>query len=219
MSTEEHQHEQRPVQNVHVVAVIDKSGSMGELAADVRGGYNTYLDELAGDTTANYTITTVLFDHGITMLGVDVPVGSATRLDESNYRPLGNTALNDAIMYALLKFEHDHPDLGSDERAILFVNTDGYENSSREFQFSNVAAKLAANRATGKWTDLFVGTGPEAWDVGRQYGSGTVSLDRSAKGTRSGYRAMTAATRAYAGGADNSETFSVAEATAAAETP
>lgn len=207
-----------PRSKVNVVAVIDKSGSMTPVADDVRGGYNSFLDSLVKDLTADYTITTVLFDHEIHTLGVNVPVAEAVRLDHRNYVPMGNTALNDGVMAGLLGFESRHTEPFADgERAILFVATDGHENNSREFRDSRVVkAKIAANKATGRWTDMFVGSGPGAWAAGDRYGSQTIPVLRTAGGTASGYSAMTAAATTYASGADRAATFSVAESTAAA---
>lgn len=201
------------VTETHVLAVIDKSGSMDNLAGDVRGGFNSYLEELRDDLQMQYTVTVVLFDTEVTVLAVDVPLAEAPKLDEVNYRTIGSTALNDGIMTAVLRFQERHAELGDSERAILVVNTDGRENASREHTAREVHAKLDQLKATGKWATLFMGSGPDAWQAGLQFGADTVAITRSAVGTRSSYSAAAAATRAYSAGASAAETFSVAEKT------
>src|SRR5215813_13143622 len=81
---------------VHVLFVIDSSGSMHPKATDVRGGFNSYVSTLGEDTQSAYRLTAVTFDTQVTTLFTDVPLTDVPQLDESNYLPGGNTALYDA---------------------------------------------------------------------------------------------------------------------------
>lgn len=206
----------------HALVVVDKSGSMGELADDVRGGLNSYVEGCLNDTEAEYTITIVLFDTEVTVLATAAAPADVPKLTRSNYLPMGSTALNDAVMAALTEFEAQHPQLGDDERAILIVNTDGAENRSVEFSRSNggtekVRARLAKLQEDPKWSVMFMGTGPDAWSAGHSYGAETISLASSGVGTRSGYAAASAATQIRSRGATADETLRTANITAAAE--
>jgi hypothetical protein len=196
----------------HVLIVTDKSGSMATVADDVRGGFNTYLDTLAADGN-NYRLTVTLFDTRYTAHAVDAPISAVPRFDARNYSPGGMTALYDAIGKTLTDFDAKHGPLGEDERALLVIQTDGEENSSREFSQGAVKKMLADREAAGKWGCLFMGAGPEAWRGGHSLGLGatTVSTRHDSEGTQSSYVAMAAATRSYSGGASVGETFTVLE--------
>src|SRR6266487_428556 len=150
----------------HVLLVLDKSGSMYELAADVRGGFNDYIGQLKADGSA-CRLTMVLFDHRYHRPLIDAPLDAAPVLTEKNYAPGGNTALLDAIGQVLTDFKTAHGDLAEDERAILFVHTDGMENSSREYSLDTVKRMIQERTDTGRWMTLFVGAGPDTWWGGR----------------------------------------------------
>lgn len=206
-----------PTPKTHVLAVIDNSGSMRLLAGDVCGGFNAYLETLRADTEIDYTVTVVLFNSTSTVLADAVPAGDAPELTPENYQTMGSTALNDAIMTTILRFQAAHAELQAHETVILIINTDGHENFSREHNSSEVRAALAELAETGKWAVLFMGTGPEAWSVGSAYGHKTVILRADSDGTRSGYVSASAATLARSRGASADDTYLVAASTAAAE--
>ena len=209
----------------HALVVIDKSGSMDHLAGDVCGGFNSFVRECREDTDntgAQYTITVVLFDTQTSVFVSNASPADVPELTTSNYCPRGGTALNDAVMTALTDFEKKHGDLGDDERAILVINTDGDENSSAEFSrfnggTSRVRDRLARLQEDPKWSVMFMGTGPDAWNAGDAYGAQTISLDASGAGTRSGYRAAAVAATGRSRGATADETLRAAKTTAAAE--
>src|SRR4051812_46903169 len=92
----------------HALMVIDMSGSMSALAQDVRGGFNEYLAALRADSGSDYRLTVTLFDHEFIPLAVDAPLADVPELTTENYRPRGNTALNDAIGRALAAFDLAH---------------------------------------------------------------------------------------------------------------
>ena len=79
-----------------LVFILDKSGSMAPLAADTVGGFNTMLAqqrEVEGDAL----VTTVLFSSETELLHDRLPLADVAPLTGKDYRPLGCTALLDAI--------------------------------------------------------------------------------------------------------------------------
>ena len=84
-------------QRVLVNVILDKSGSMSTKVQDVIGGFNLYISELAKEPAVEYGFTLTLFDTAVAMKYNSVPLEKVAKLDESSYRPSGNTALLDAI--------------------------------------------------------------------------------------------------------------------------
>ncbi len=183
----------------HVLMITDASGSMQPLAEDVRGGHNEYLDALLADGTADHIrITLTVFNTEVTVIETAVPVAKATRLDRTNYRPDGGTALLDAVGNTLRQFAKDIV-LGKGDKVLVFIQTDGGENASREFGKEGVASLIAEQEQAG-WAFTFSGTGPNGWAsrgaVGMVHSS--TSNTATSKGTRAAYRGRAAATVAYA---------------------
>ncbi len=191
--------------------VTDMSGSMNGLADDVRGGFNGYLDELAGQgapaepngpSDVDYLVSVVLFDHEYMPLCIGVPAAQATRLTEANYRPRGNTALLDAVGRAIADFELRVGPLGEADKVILVVQTDGLENCSREYSSNAVKALLDERTGQGgKWSVMYIGAGMDSWAQAEAMGvrrGGYVNTSRSRGATRAVYAAMGQATVDFA---------------------
>jgi hypothetical protein len=147
---------------VYTLLIADASGSMAELAEDVRGGHNAYLDKLAAsDSDEPVYITLAVFNTQVTIIDNAAPVALATRLDRHNYVPSGMTALLDAIGNTLATFRASVT-LKPGDKMFAFIKTDGEENSSKEFSKAAVAATIAELEAQ-ECAFTFSGTGPDGW--------------------------------------------------------
>lgn len=190
----------------HVLMAVDKSGSMGRLAADVRGGFNSYVDSLTGDDY-KYRLTVALFDHDYKLHCCQTKPKKVARLDAGNYAPGGTTALLDAIGRIIADFEKDTT-LDEHDRVMLVVQTDGEENTSREYDLAGVRKLIEERQATGRWSCLFIGAGIDAWKQSEGMGfscGSTITVAASSVGTQSSYAGLTKATRRYAGGASGDD--------------
>lgn len=190
----------------HVLMVVDESGSMGPLAADVRGGFNTYVDSLHGGKF-KYRLTVAKFSndyrpHAAAAKPKDVP-----RLDDQCYRPGGGTALLDAIGRIIADFENSTT-LADGDKVMLVVQTDGEENASREYTLDAVRKLIEERQATGRWSCNFIGAEIDAWKQASAMGfsrGSTISVSHNTAGTQSSYSGLTAATVAYAAGASSDD--------------
>lgn len=187
--------ERRPTH--HLLLVVDASGSMYSLADDVRGGFNQYLKDL--DPAQKWRVSVCLFNTSSRMLAVNKLPSRVPLLDETNYQPVGGTALNDAIGGLIESFEA--VDDRDDDRVLMVVNTDGYENSSREWKNEGIKALIESKRRSGRWEFVFLGADPEAWEQGIQYGMASTMTVNSRAGTRSAYQGMSVGTRKWSEGA------------------
>jgi uncharacterized protein YegL len=207
--------EKPAVTTTHVLLVIDMSGSMMNLAADVRGGFNAYKAQLAADSAGDYRLTVTVFDTEFVSLAVDTPLADTPDLTPSNYVPRGGTALNDAIGRTLAEFDLKHGNVKKHERVLVVINTDGHENSSREFTTDQIRALISEKDKSDRWAFIFLGAGPAAFAAGGSYGLGhsTIATNQTGAGTRSTYSGLAVASAGYSRGASVGETVSVLEGT------
>ncbi len=198
----------------HVLIGVDDSGSMYRLRDDVRGGFNQFLDEQAAQPNAGrIRVTAVLFASTVRLLCIGARVGNVPRLDRENYVPAGNTALYDAVGTLIDSFEAENT-LADGDRVLLVVQTDGRENSSREYVATDIQQKIADRERTGRWVTVYLGAGPSAWFGGEALGMRSVNTTADPQGTRSVYGAVSQAATTYSSGVGAAETFSVLETAA-----
>ena len=175
---------------VHVLMITDMSGSMGSLAEDVRGGFNSFLDEQAAKgSDQKYTV--VLFDHAYMPLCSDVEIKDVPRLTKDNYMPRGMTALLDAVGRTVAGF--DISKLGDDDKLILVIQTDGFENASKEYSTVGIKALLDKCRQTGKFREIYIGAGVDSWSQAQAMGmqsNSYLNTSGSKGATRSTYGNM-----------------------------
>lgn len=143
---------------VHLIAVVDRSGSMAGIRDDVVGGWNSLLEAEAQANPAT-RVTFIQFDteNPYEVVYADRPVAEAPRLDRKTYRPRGGTPLLDAVGRTLSER------LDREEGSVLLVIiTDGQENSSLEFKKPRVKELLEKAQAKG-WGVSFIGANFDAF--------------------------------------------------------
>ena len=178
---------------VEILAIIDRSGSMGHLRQDAIGGFNTFLAEQQ-KLDGNANLTLVLFDHEYLVQVPGVPVQEVEPLTEETYVPRGGTAMNDAIGRALAELEEKNPG-----RAIITILTDGEENASVEYTSELVKTKIKAAEERG-WQVVFLAANIDAFQAGGQLGvslSNTRGFVASASGMASALNTITTLVSSY----------------------
>lgn len=199
----------------HVLLVIDMSGSMEDLAAEVRNGFNRYIEDLRADDN-RYRVTVTVFDTRFISLCVAAKLKDVPPLTSSNYDPEGMTALYDAVGKTITEFE-ERTELAEGERVLFVVSTDGRNNASQLFRSDDIAKMLRHRKETGRWTFVYLGAGPDAWGVGAGLGFYGVDTANSAAGTRSTYTGLTVGTRSFAAGESDEAILAVVAAAAAVD--
>jgi hypothetical protein len=178
---------------VEILAIVDQSGSMDIVRDDAIGGFNTFLaDQKAQGGNANLTL--VLFDDRYLVPIKDTPIQEVQPLDRDTYRPLGWTAMNDAIGKALTTLEAKNP-----TRAIITILTDGAENASKEFSSAQVKAKIQAAEDRG-WKVVFLAANIDAFAAGGSLGikaSSTLSFSADAHGVASAFSSVSSLVTNY----------------------
>lgn len=146
-----------------IVAIIDRSTSMGDVAglpAEVIDSFNNFIAEQkkeAGDAF----VTVALFSDQYELL-IDGGLLSTMKektLTPENYVPSGMTSLHDAIGRTLSAVRDRHatlPEEEKPERVIVLIQTDGGENSSREYNATSVQKITDECTALG-WEFIYLG--------------------------------------------------------------
>lgn len=146
--------------SIAVGMLLDESGSMAPNQGEVIVGINGYVADLA-DTNPDAVVTLSMFDlhPGAPTVRVycdGVAPSVFDPLSSTTYRPRGMTPLWDAIG-ATIKTMEAWIDANGKERTVLFViQTDGHENSSREWTKKQVTDLIAWKEGEG-WKFVFLG--------------------------------------------------------------
>lgn len=177
-----------------ITIVLDRSGSMADVASDTIGGFNTFIEEQKKALGyAHLTLRQFDDQHEIVY---SRPIAEVPALDNGIFKPRGSTALLDAIGIAINETgqrlralsEADRP-----EHVIFVVITDGLENASHTFTRTDVFKMIAHQRNVYKWQFTFIGANQDAIaEAGRIGIPAMAALTYSGGpiGTRNAFRAM-----------------------------
>ena len=149
-----------------IAFILDRSGSMQSIKSGTMEGYNSFIFQQKEENDkypVRFSLT--LFSTGIEEVVSSIPVNKVTELDDSNYRPSGNTALLDAIgttINNLGKRLADTPEAERPGKVIVAIMTDGEENSSRQFTWDQISEMIKLQTEVYKWEFLFMGANQDA---------------------------------------------------------
>ena len=177
----------------HLALVVDRSGSMADIADDAQGGINTLIKEQFAED-GKLTVTLSDFDDYFS----DV-VRMSGKPFEYKLSPRGSTALLDAVGKEIARTgaELDAlPDALRPEKVLFVVVTDGQENASQEFSLEAVKASIKHRRDQNNWTFQFIGADENAWQ-GKEMGMNSSTFNRSDKGQRGAYKSMNDSLKSY----------------------
>lgn len=176
----------------HILAIVDRSGSMAMIQNDMRLGLDEFFKTQAG-IEGKCLVDYAMFDQHYEKVFEDVPVADAKAV----LQPRGSTALLDAVGKAVTELgeklagrdEADRPGLVQ-----VIVVTDGMENASREWNAEAVKSLISQQETKYGWDFIFLGANMDAVAVGQSFGfSGDKSLTYDVHNTG----AMTAAVSNY----------------------
>lgn len=182
--------------------IIDKSGSMEQLANDTIGSFNSFLaEQKAVPGEALFTLCTFSTDYNLVHDFVEL--SGVPNLNPKVYRPNGGTALLDALGTTIDSVgaklaalpESDRP-----SKVIFLIITDGEENSSRRFTKTQIKSMIEHQQQTYNWEFVFMGANLDAISEGASLGispSNSMGYVASAAGTRSLYNYVSSNMRSY----------------------
>ena len=125
----------------HIIALIDRSGSMAGKEQDTIGGINTMLNQLKNDKKENEEIfiTIKLFDHQIITLIKNKKINEVENLKVSDFIPRGQTALLDTLGFTIQEIlSQKKSNILFYNSCLIYVTTDGIENASKSLTKNDV---------------------------------------------------------------------------------
>ena len=144
-----------------VVFILDKSGSMSGSEDFTISSFNEYL---ARERKNNYetNITTILFNNKYQFLHKRVDVSKVDDLTRKDYVVSDCTALYDAIGNAI-----NFIDRFDTDKVMFVIITDGYENSSREFDNSKIKKMIEKHSS---YEFIYIGADIDSYACGSSIG-------------------------------------------------
>ena len=152
-----------------ITLVVDRSGSMQAIRADAEGGVNAFIQEQVQEP-GDALLTLVHFDTEYEVVHSGMPTED---VPPYSLVPRGATALLDAVGRAINETgsrlskmdEKDRPGL-----VIFVINTDGLENSSREFTRAQIKGMIEHQQSQYNWHFTFLGANQDAFEEAGQLG-------------------------------------------------
>jgi hypothetical protein len=141
---------------MHVALILDRSGSMEGCRDATISGFNEYTGEVrrkAEQDELRMRVTLVAFNGDVRTVFVDEPLGRLRRLNRKTYVPDGSTAMLDAVGDTLQRLQ---PLDGEEQRFLVCIISDGYENASRRYTYPDIAERIQRLTGTGRWTFTYL---------------------------------------------------------------
>lgn len=151
-------------ENLDLIFLMDRSGSMGGSESDTIGGFNSFIQR-EKDKDLNTRVTTILFDDHYEVLYKRKAIGEVAELTKNEYWVRGCTALLDAIGKTINTLDKE-----IDNKVLFVIMTDGLENSSREFSKEQIR-NLINNH---NWEFIYIGA-----DIDSYSEAGNIGIRRT----------------------------------------
>lgn len=153
--------------NAALALVVDRSGSMYNIANDVKGSVRQFISEQKS-MEGKASLRVAQFDHTYEVIH---DVNDIHEVDEDAfaraYKPRGTTALLDAIGRTILEMKEkidQAPEAEKPKRVCIAIITDGKENASKEYRHERIQEMVKEHEALG-WDFLFMGASLDAIKV------------------------------------------------------
>ena len=154
---------------IYNLVILDKSGSMESIRTEAINGYNETLGSIKAtqlkfmDTQEHFVSLAAFCDCGIDMIYDMTPIKDADKLTKEKYDPCCCTPLFDAIGKTVKTLKKKIADV-EDAGVLVTIITDGYENSSKEWDAKGVSKLIEECKEDG-WMFSFIGAGEDVVKV------------------------------------------------------
>lgn len=185
-----------------LVCILDRSGSMWNIADDAIGGFNTFINEqkkVEGDAN----VTVALFDDRYDLIFDNVNIEEISELTSEVYYPRGGTALYDAIgktMQCVGARLNNTPEDERPETVIVAILTDGHENQSTEYTSEKIKEMIEHQEEKYDWTFMYLAANQDSFSVGQQFGMkgyNSINFNANSGGTTGAFTNIALASTSY----------------------
>lgn len=147
------------------LVIIDESGSMQSIKKEAIGSVNETVQTIRSAQKKHeeqeHYVSLVTFNDDVKTIYECVPVDEVKELTNETYRPDCCTALYDAMGISLNALRKK---VAEDDKVLVTVVTDGYENASKEY--SGKAIKALVDELKGKgWVFAYIGANQDVESV------------------------------------------------------
>jgi len=161
----------------YIALVCDRSGSMSSIRSDAEGGVRNFVKEQK-DVPGEAILRLVDFDApsgiGIGEQWYNVVYhGDIQKAPDYELKPRGNTALLDAVGRCITEVGEELAAKPEDERpehVYFVIQTDGQENSSKDWRLDKLKDKIEEQTKQWHWQFVFLGMGPDTFAQGHMMG-------------------------------------------------
>lgn len=178
-----------------ITIVLDRSGSMADVATDTIGGFNTFLSDQI-KVPGECTLTLNQFDDTFEYVVKAEPIRNARPLCGNTFKPRGSTALLDAIGRSIEETGKRLDGMADSERpskVVMVIITDGFENASRKFDKDRVNQMISEQRDKYSWEFVFLGANQDAISTASSFGihaANAMTYASNTAGTSASYRSL-----------------------------
>lgn len=176
-------------EEMNIVFLLDRSGSMHGIEFDTIGGYNSYIESQKKN---NAKVTTILFDDQYEMINKQTPIKEVKELTNKEYYTRGSTALLDAIGKSISYMEELNK-----KKVIFIITTDGYENSSTTYNKQQIKNLIEKHNT---WEFIYIGANIDSYAEGTQIGikrTNIANYQKSKRGISKMYESLGRASEMY----------------------
>jgi hypothetical protein len=136
---------------------------MGPQSSDVIGGINeTIKQQRIAFPESNIMFTVIAFSNNVNK-PIDHTLATIPFFTEKDYRATGSTALFDAIGSTIDKY-------GEENNVMFLIMTDGEENASKKYNYSQITEKLDTVKEQKNWNIVYLSEGIDTFRQGETLG-------------------------------------------------
>ncbi len=167
------------------LVIIDESGSMQIIKEEAIGSVNETIQTIRSAQKKHqeqeHFVSLVTFNDDVKTVYECVPVEEVKELTSETYRPDCCTALYDAMGMSLNALRKK---VAEDDKVLVTVVTDGYENSSKEYSGKAVKALVDEFKAKG-WVFAYIGANQDVEAVAATISiTNVMNFETTSAGTR-----------------------------------
>ena len=188
-------------QKIYNLIVLDASGSMysirNEAIAGVVETIQTIRTAQKDNANQEHLFSLVVFNgRSIATVYDRMPIEKVPDLDANDYQPTDNTPLYDAMGNAITNLQRY---INEDDNVLVTVITDGYENSSVEWNHQRVF-QLVEDLKKKNWLFTYIGANQDALKVAKGMGiDHSMNYMSDAEGTKAMFRKERFSRKAFYG--------------------
>ena len=164
--------------------IIDESGSMHRIKKQAIDSVNETIQTIRAAQkeyeNQEHYVSLVSFHNNVKTIFECVPIAEVVELSSDNYQPQCCTALYDAIGMSLNQL---CPKVATEDKVLVTVVTDGYENASKEYDGNAIKALVDELKKKG-WVFAYIGANQNVEAVAESISiTNTLNFSATCEGT------------------------------------